>query len=303
MDQKNYLNLDIRALHTFLTIMETGSITLAAERLNVTQSAVSHGLEKLRGIFHDPLFLRAGRGIKPTPRAEQLFTELKPLLANIKALTETVDFDPATADIEWTIAANDFQRDTMLPAFYQQVAPQVKRLALNIIPSQLPSIELLRDGDVDIAISPVPPNAPDILQKRLFTTHASCFYDGSARSAPTTEEDFRQAHYIGLTFMMGKQVDSAAHSIAMATEDNIVVRVSNFSGLASFLQDSRLLAIAPILMKRTLLKEFDEVPLPYKPPALNMYMLWHQRCKNDASHAWLREQLLLACNSLTGMDS
>ena len=61
MDNSRYLNLEVRALHKFLIIMETGSITETANRLNVTQSAVSHCLDKLREIFQDPLFLRAGR--------------------------------------------------------------------------------------------------------------------------------------------------------------------------------------------------------------------------------------------------
>ena len=108
MDNK-YLNLDVRSLHTFLVIIETGSITAAANQLNITQSAVSHGLEKLRGIFQDQLFIRAGRGIKPTPRAEQLFKELKPLLANINALTQQDVFEPADASISWTIPPMTFR--------------------------------------------------------------------------------------------------------------------------------------------------------------------------------------------------
>lgn len=295
MDKNSYLNLDIRALHTFLIIMETGSITATANQLNVTQSAVSHGLEKLRGIFQDELFLRAGRGIKPTPRSQQLFKELKPLLANIKTLTEAADFTPATAAITWNIAANDFQRDAILPAFYQQVAPQVKSLALNIVPSGVPTPSLLRDGEMDIALSPVPPDAPDILKKCLFSTHATCFYDENCRSAPITPKDFEQANYISMTFMVGKHMSAYEHPIALAIEKSVQIRVSNFAGLASFLRDSELLAIAPTLMKNNLLTDFAEVPLPYTPPQLNMYMLWHQRYQNDATHKWLRDQLVAVC--------
>lgn len=297
MDKTSYLNLDIRALHTFLTIMETGSITAAANQLNVTQSAVSHGLEKLRGIFQDELFLRAGRSIKPTPRAERLFDELKPLLANVKALTEAAEFKPETAEISWTIAANDMQRDAVLPMFYQQVAPQLKRFNLNVIPSEIPAAELLRDGLVDLVISPIPPDAPDILQKRLFTTDSSCFFDASVRSAPQTLEDFSEAKYISLTFMAGKQVVPNQHPITQSIEDNVVVRVSNFAGIASFMRGSPLLAVVPTLLKRNFLAEFSHVALPYTPPELNIYMLWHQRYQEDDAHRWLRAQLLDVCTA------
>lgn len=295
MDKTSYLNLDIRALHTFLTIMETGSITAAANQLNVTQSAVSHGLEKLRGIFQDELFLRAGRGITPTPRAEQLFDELKPLLANIKALTEVTEFKPETAEVSWTVAANDLQRDAVLPLFYQQVAPQLKRFNLNIIPSEIPAAEQLRDGLVDLVITPIPPDAPDIMQKRLFNTDASCFFDANIRNAPQTLDDFREAHYISLTFMAGKQVVPNQHPITQAIEDNVVVRVSNFAGIASFMRGSPLLAVVPTLLKRNFLAEFDHVALPYTPPELSIYMLWHQRYQEDTAHRWLRAQLLDVC--------
>lgn len=291
MNKNSYLNLDIRALNTFLIIIETGSITATANQLNVTQSAVSHGLEKLRGIFQDELFLRAGRGIKPTPRAKQLHEDLKPLLANIKALTEIADFKPKQAKTNWTVAANDFQRDLLLPDFYQKVSQQVEHFTLNVIPSEIPAADLLRNDAVNLAISPMPPDAPDIMQKRLFSTQSHCFYDPNCRSAPTTESDFKQAEYISLTFTAGKFI-AQENPTALAIENKVHVRVSNFAGLASFLRGSELLAIAPVMMKNNLLAGFAETPLPYEPPELNMYMLWHQRYQNDSTHKWLREQLL-----------
>lgn len=296
MDKNSYLNLDIRALNTFLIIIETSSITATANQLNITQSAVSHGLEKLRGIFQDELFLRAGRGIKPTPRAKQLHEELRPLLANIRALTKAADFEPAKAQINWTIAANDFQRDMLLPGFYQRVASQVKHFVLNVIPSEIPAADLLRDDAVNLAISPMPPDAPDILQKRLFTTHNHCFYDASCRSAPNTIEDFKQANYISLTFTAGKFI-TEENPLALAIENKVRVRVSNFAGLPGFLRGSELLTIAPLLMKNHLLAGFAETPLPYTQPKFNMYMLWHQRYQNDAAHQWLRTQFFHEQNS------
>ena len=289
MDNK-YLSLDVRSLHTFLIIMETGSITGAANQLNITQSAVSHGVEKLRGIFQDQLFLRAGRGIKPTPRAEQLFKELKPLLANISALTQTAEFNPAEANIKWTVAANDFQRDVALPAFYNRVSKQVKSFSLDVIPSDMPPTELLRNGDVDLIISPVPPDAPDILQKQLFSTTVACFYDSNVRKPPKTTEDFLESNYISLTFMAGRR-RTGENPIMQKIENNIVVRVSNFAGIASFIKGSELLAIVPEMLIKTSLADFSKTEFPFGAPELKVYSLWHQRYQSDAEHQWLRAQL------------
>ena len=290
MDNK-YLDLDVRLLHTFRTIMETGSITAAANQLNISQSAVSHGLEKLRGIFKDQLFLRAGRGIKPTPRAEQLFEELKPLLANIRALTQSTEFNPAEANIHWTVAANDFQRDVVLPKFYKRVSKQVKRFCLDVIPSEVPPTELLRNGEVDLVISPVPPDAPDILQKQLFSSKVACFYDSKVRSPPKTTEDFLESKYISLTFMAGRR-RAGENPIMEKIEKNIIVRVSNFAGIASFIRGSELLAIVPEMLIKTSLADFSRTEFPFGPPELKVYSLWHQRYQNDAEHQWLRTELL-----------
>ena len=301
MDKSSYLNLDMRLLNTFLVIMETQWLTAAANQLNVSQSAVSHGLKRLRVIFGDELFIRVGRGIKPTLRAQQLYEEFKPMLANIRVLSEATEFDPdkAKANISWTVAANDLQRDVLLPDFYQSVSQQVESFSLNVIPSEIPAPSLLRDDVTDLVISPMPPDAPDIMQTRLFSTGISCFYDSTCRTAPTTIKDFKQAQYIGITFTAGKSFFGKDHPLASVIDNNVRVRVANFAGLASFLRGSELLVITPTLLKNTMLKGFGNVPIPDDSLQLNMYMLWHQGSYENAEHQWLRTQMLAASNRIS----
>ena len=88
MSKFDYLGLDGNALTTFLTVLEEMSVSRAAERLGVTQSAVSHTLDKLREIFEDPLFVRAGRGIESTARARALQGPVESVLDDLKSLTD-----------------------------------------------------------------------------------------------------------------------------------------------------------------------------------------------------------------------
>lgn len=296
MDKSSYLNLDMRLLNTFLVIMETQSLTAAAYQLNVSQSAVSHGLKRLRVIFGDQLFIRVGRGIKPTLRAQQLYEEFKPMLANIRVLSEATEFDPHKANISWTVAANDLQRDVLLPDFYQSVSQQVESFSLNVVPSEVPAVSLLNDDVTDLVISPLPPDAPGIMQTRLFSTGISCFYDSACRAAPTTIKDFKQAHYIGITFTAGISFFGKDHPLASVIDKNVRVRVANFAGLASFLRGSELLVITPSLLKNTMLKGFGNVPIPDDSLQLNMYMLWHQVSHENVEHQWLRAQMLAVSN-------
>lgn len=298
MPKINYLSLDLRVLHTFLIIMETSSITASANQLNITQSAVSHSLDKLREIFQDPLFIRSGRGITPTPRAIEVANELRPLLKQIEALTAPTHFNPAEAELKWAVAANDFQRDLLMPAFYQRVSTQVADFSLHIEPSEIPTVNSLRDGDFDLILSPMAPDAPDVMQKRLFGSGGSCFYDANAREAPSSEADYKTARYISLTFMAGKNIKGDVHPVLTAIDQNVRIRVSNFAGLAEFLRGSKLLAIAPSLMINSHLKGFASVPFPYQSDHLSMYMLWHQRNQLDAVHHWLRQQLIETNKSL-----
>jgi DNA-binding transcriptional LysR family regulator len=94
MSKFDYLGLDGRTLRTFLTVLEEKSVSRAAERLGVSQSAVSHTLDKLRGIFDDPLFIRIGRGIESTARARAMRVPIESVLEQLKSLSVQKNFDP-----------------------------------------------------------------------------------------------------------------------------------------------------------------------------------------------------------------
>ena len=118
----DHLDLDGHALRLFLAVLEEGSVTAAAERLAVTQSAVSHALQRLREIVRDPLFVKSGRGIVPTSHALALAEDARRLLDTMKAFTRGAKFDPRSRDISLTIAANDMQRDLLLPRLLAKLA-------------------------------------------------------------------------------------------------------------------------------------------------------------------------------------
>ena len=114
MKKIDFYSLDGRGLKTFLVVLEEMSVSRAAERLGVTQSAVSHTLDKLRLALGDPLFVRSGRGIAATERAVSLQEPVRQVLDDLKGLTDQRVFDPSIGTLELTIAANDFGNRTKL---------------------------------------------------------------------------------------------------------------------------------------------------------------------------------------------
>ena len=108
MNQIDHSDLSEQTLKTFLAVLEEGSVTKAAGRMGVSQSAVSHTLDKLRVIFDVPLFVRDGRGITPSARAESLRDPIEEILTRLNALCYKDEFNPIRDPVEFTIATNDF---------------------------------------------------------------------------------------------------------------------------------------------------------------------------------------------------
>jgi DNA-binding transcriptional LysR family regulator len=296
MKEIDHLALDGHALALFLAVLEEGSVTAAATRLGVTQSAVSHGLQKLRRIAGDPLFAKSGRGIVATAHAQALASKARALIDEMRTFAGGTSFDPASAQLSLTIAANDFQRDLLLPGFCRDVAAQVRSLNLRVIPSQSPSPAMLRENRCDLLITPLPPEGIDIVQKRLLQDHYACYFDPRARSAPTSRAAYLAARHITVVYAGNERLDFDRKLAASGFHRQIAISVPSFSGVPAFLRDSNMLASMPSLLAGSLMRDFAHVRIPLAKltrtiAVLPMFMVWHQRYQKDPAHQWIRRQL------------
>ncbi len=292
MKDYDYLALDGHSMHVFLTVLEQGSIASAADKLGMTKTLIGNSLTRLRSVFHDPLFVRTGgQEIVATARAEHLADGMRSVLSGMQQLTSEQDFKPKQAVLNFTVGTNDAQRDLILPELYRQVASEAKEFSLRTIISDYPSLELLRTGKADLLLSPVAPEGADILYKRLFIDQPRCFFDSSAREQPRTLADFRQARYIGLNLVDGQRATPLAAPISRELEQQVAVRVPNFSDMASFMRGSDLLALAPGMLRMGALSAFTSIKPPFNMPSIFMFMLWHKRHQGDPAHQWVRAQM------------
>ncbi|KQT23566.1 MAG: LysR family transcriptional regulator [Bradyrhizobium sp.] len=296
MKEIDHLALDGHALELFLAVLEEGSVTAAATRLGLTQSAVSHGLNKLRRIAGDPLFAKSGRGIVATAHAQALATKARALIDEMRSFAGGVSFAPAQAQLSLTIAANDFQRDLLLPRFFDHVAAQVRSLNLRVIPSQSPSPAMLRENRCDLLITPLPPSGVDIVQKRLLRDHYVCYYDAKARSAPASRSAYLAARHVTVVYTDNERLDFDRRLAANGLHRDIAISVPSFSGVPSFLRGSQMLASMPSLLAAGVMRGFAQAPIPLASRTrtlaeLPMFMVWHQRYQKDPAHRWIRSQL------------
>ena len=291
MSRFDHLDLDGRLLQLLLAVIEEKSVTRAASRLGVTQSAVSHLLDKLRAIVGDPLFVRSGRGIVPTAHAEALATRARVLLDDLRGFASAGSFDPALLSATIGVAANDLQRDLLLPRLFHRLRAAAPGLTLRVMASDIPTLEMLRDEHCQLVISPRPPDAGDIVQKRLFEDRYRVFFDATQRQAPATREAYEQAEHVTVLYGAGRRLDIDQVLAERGLQRRFAVQVGDFSGVRPFLRGSTLLATLPGLLRVDLLRGLAHADVPVECPPMPMYMVWHLRHHTDPMHQWLRREL------------
>ncbi len=302
MRKIDYSVLDGQSLRLFLAVLEEGSVTAAAARLGLTQSAVSHGLDKLRAIVADPLFVKSGRGIVATAHAHSLAARAHELLDGMKAFAQGAAFDPKTAKLSLTVAANDFQRDLLLPPLLVRLSAQTARIDLRVIPSGLPSGEMLREGRCDLLITPRPPVGSDVFQRLLFRDRYVCFYDTAKRAAPRSPAAYFKARHITVVYPDNERLEFDRRLAAKRIARDIAIQVPNFYGVPAFLRGTELLASMPSLLRAGMMKPFAQAAIPLKDGVtdLPMYMVWHQRFQSDPAHMFVRGELERTAREVIG---
>ena len=291
MKKYNHLGLDGYTLRTFLTVLEETSVSKAALRLGVSQSAVSHTLDRLRLAFDDALFVRDGRGIIATEKATSLREPIESILNNLKTLTEQREFDPLSASLEFTIAANDFQMLLIFPRLIKKLHAEGIKPRFHFMPSGVPSANLSRASRCELLITPVPPKAKDIIQEQLLQSKMVCFYDAKVRQPPTTWKQFVNCDYVEVKFSDSEFSLMAFSSIDTSALKQPMITVPNFSVLNEFIKGSDLITTQMELFKRAPLKELDSAPLPMKTQPLSLYMAWHERDDKIPAQQWLRQKI------------
>jgi DNA-binding transcriptional LysR family regulator len=256
-------------------------------------------LDKLREIVGDPLFVKSGRSVVATAQAGELAGRARLLLDQMRDFGTTGNFDPARIDICLTIAANDLQRDLLLPGLLAQLRRSAPGLRLRIIPSNIPSPELLRTDHCQLAISPRPPDATDIMQKRLFDDRYAVFYDPQQRAAPRDMADYLAAEHVTVVYEPQRNLDIDDHLAHQGIQRRFAVSVAGFAGIAPFLANTSHLATLPRRLGVTQLAGFAMADTPFDGPTMPMYAIWHRRYQHDPLHRWLREGLL-AVNAQMG---
>jgi len=296
MNNIDYLNLDARLLRMFVCVYERRSVTAAALELGLTQSTVSHALNRLRKILQDELFVPSGRSIVATPKADLLIPQAREILASLERFTTPDSYTPSADTGRFRLAANDYEIETLVKPLLdllRQVAPGV---SLEVLPARSQSqwADLLRTGKVDLALSPtLESSEPDLVQTPLFSDREMLFYDPSQQQAPTSIEDYAQKPHGIMAFDGHHPTDIDRKLEKLGLSRRTLVTAPSFSALASLVRGSNMLVAMPGRLASSLFTGFSCCELPFEVAPFDIVQVWHIRHRHWARHQWLRKQLEL----------
>lgn len=292
----NLRSLDLNLLTVFEAIYETGSASVAADRLALSQSATSHALSRLREACKDDLFVRVGQGLSPTPVAKEMYPPVKQALEALRAtLSEASGFDPATSQRRFRLSIphpmGPFYA-LALRAAAATTAPGIM-LTFDTVSRPVDLEDNLRDGTVDIAVDWLPITLDPFVNRKLFDDRLVIVMRRDHPSITTglTIEDLRNAEFV--TLHHRREIEYAPEAIRQFIGLGVheVVHVSELLEIPAVVASTDLAGIfassmGPLVEERMGLRV---LPIPVELPVVPIYMVWHEARRNDAGHRWLRE--------------
>lgn len=289
-------NMDLNLLRVFQAVSDERSLTLAGQRLHLSQPSVSYALGRLRLIFGDPLFIRTREGMQPTPAALELAKPIGHALRSVQdALRYAEGFDPARSSRVFRVSMTDLAEMVFLPAICEQLRVQAPQVRLQVKPVAAEQIaESLRTGQLDFAIGNLPSLKVSTRHALLFCESYACVTrrreDLPKRKALRLDEYLALSHvHVASAESSHKQLEQSLRSLGI--ERRIALEIPHFSVLPRILAQSDLAATLPLRVARLFNADgqFQVYALPVDIGKVEVTMHWHEDFDNDRGSHWLRQ--------------
>ncbi len=295
--------MDLNLLVTLEALLAEQNVTKAANRLHLSQPAVSAQLSRLRDLFDDPLLIPAQRGMTPTAKALELLDPLRHALDQVRAaLAEHRHFDPGNAKLTLAIACTDYLQAVVarpLAVALRKEAPGVRIALRHLDPLQLEA-QMVR-GDVDLALM-TPEHGPGSLRaRRLFDERYVLIgrkrHPGLRRGL--TAEEFARLDHVIVSLRGGDFTTPVDDGLAaLGYQRNVVLSAASFLIVPEIVSHSNFVALVPERLVRDRRDELKIVECPFPVPGFTVSMLWHERNHGHSGQRWVRETVMEVTGSL-----
>lgn len=287
---------ELNLLVVFDAIMTERSITRAADRLAMTQPAVSNAVGRMRVAWKDELFVKDGRNIQPTLHAQNLWSQIRDPLMDLSEAVDPKAFVPSSAKRTFRIATTDIAVDLVWGPMRRIIEKQAPNINLHAIPYTIVNAEqVLEDAEVDLVIGASHMVSSTFRQEFLFSPDYVCVMrkEHPLAKANITLEEFAAADHL-LVSLSG---DTTGYTDEILLQHGlsrrIAVTVNHFSSVTQLVKESDLISVVPTgaVADAVVNGELAATmpPLEYAPQ--NVASIWHKRQDKDAGLIWLRKHI------------
>jgi DNA-binding transcriptional LysR family regulator len=305
-----FQRFDLNLLIALDTLLRERNITRAAEKVFVSQPAMSAALHRLRDYFGDPLLVRVGRDMELSPRGQSLVEPVREALLLIQATLGTQPtFTAATTQREFTLIISEEAVPSLLPAILKRASAEAPGIRINFDLVSLASMSLLEYGDADLCLCLDSlrlfelRSYPDTLSKvQLRPVNWIC---AVALDHPTVHDGITAEQYFSLPHVFGRPSGHTASAEELArrileVEVTVHYSVPSLLHLPLVLPGTRLVATMPERIVQMLKGplEIKTFPLPFVTPPSHEILLWHKRHDSDPAHTWLRNLVIQLANEI-----
>lgn len=293
-----FKRLDLNLLVALDALLAEQSVSAAAERMFLSQPAMSGALSRLRDYFQDDLLVMSGRRMVLTPRATELVKPVRAALVQIETtIAAPPEFDPYACDRRFVLEASDYISEVLIAPMAARLTKLAPKVELEIIPHRNSSESALESGEIDLVITPEVYASPSHPTELLFDEdHVVVGWNGNARlTAQFSIDDFYDLGHVAVHFEKGRHSAFAENHV----RDNMRVRrvevsVPAFAEVPRYVIGTQRIA----LLQRRLMSVFGRyypltsVPVPFDIPPLREVMQHHRIRNRDRALTWLRSVVL-----------
>jgi DNA-binding transcriptional LysR family regulator len=303
--------VDAWSLHCVAVLVRESNVTRAGALLGLSQPATSAVLAKLRLLFQDPLLVKSGSGMVPTPRALQLAGRAEKVLEDLRAMVAP-EQEPVPAKLEGTvaIAAMDLVRMLLMPRLVEVLQREAPGLAISVHDVDRTRIhERFEHAEIDLGIGPQLVTLGRLHYRELWRDTPVCLLrEGHpALDAPLTLERFAELTHVRVVPSRLSYYDDALEKalLALGLKRRVQVSERSFLMVPRMLESTDLVAVVP---RRFAEDACERHPLraiaaPLALPGLSMGMYWHERTHRDPKVQWLRQRIAVVISTMAGLNT
>jgi len=289
-------NIDLNALRLLNEIYETGSLSRTADRMGLTQPAISIALGRLRRHFDDALFVRVGNTMQATPQTEGMIEGVRAAIAALEStLTYRQAFEPARTERRFRLAMTDIGQIVLLPQLLDALALSAPAAQVEVVNISEQTPQLLIAGELDVALGFIPELSAGFFMQTLFEERFACLVKTGHRRIKDalTIRHFKEASHVIVTtsgtghFIVDRTLEE------MKITRKIAARVPSHLSLAILVGHTDYVCTLPKRAATALAAggAVSALPVPFKLPTYAVKLHWHKRQNHDPGNRWLRSLL------------